>query len=38
MPAYDGKRVVMDLTLTVWGVVIIVSGTIEILDIRKELG
>jgi hypothetical protein len=38
MPAYDGKRIVVDLTLTVWGVTIIVSGKIEILDIRKELG
>ena len=37
MPAYDGSRITVDLTLTVLGIAIIVTGTIELLAIRKEV-
>ena len=37
MALLDGKLVTVNLVLTIWGQRVRVKGTIEILDIRKEV-
>jgi hypothetical protein len=37
MPAADGKLVTLDLVLRLLGVDVKVVGTVEILDVRKNL-
>jgi hypothetical protein len=37
MPAFDGKLLTVDVTLTVWGIAVKVAGTIEVLDVRKAV-
>jgi hypothetical protein len=37
MPAFNGHLITLDTTVTVWGVAIIITGKVEILQIRKEI-
>jgi hypothetical protein len=37
MPAYDGKLLTVDVTVTVWGVDVRIKGTVEALNVRKEI-
>jgi hypothetical protein len=37
MPAFDGKLLTVDVTLTLWGIAVKVVGTIEVLDVRKAV-
>jgi hypothetical protein len=37
MPTYDGQNLTLDLTVTVFGVKILVQGTVEILAIRRRV-
>jgi hypothetical protein len=37
MPTYDGNLLTLDLDITVFGVVIKVAGTIEVLNVRRRV-
>jgi hypothetical protein len=37
MTLADGKLLTLDLTLRLWGVTVAVAGTVEILDVRRDL-
>lgn len=37
MPTADGQLITLDLTVLVLGVTVTVAGTIEVLQIRREL-
>jgi hypothetical protein len=37
MPHADGQLITLDVTVVIWGVSIGVTGTVEVLAIRKRL-
>lgn len=38
MPGYDGQLLTLDLVLTLFGVNVKVVGTVEVLQVRREVG
>jgi hypothetical protein len=37
MKFLDGKLLTLDLTVKVWGIPVLLAGTVEILDVRKGI-